>query len=1255
MSKVPVRKWTDEQRLAITTRGCNLLVSAAAGSGKTAVLTGRVLNRLEDRSSPVDIDRLLVVTFTNAAAAEMRERIASAISSRLESGSGGERLELQLALLNRAKITTIHSFCLDLIKQYFDRLDLDPGFRLADETEAMLLKSDVLEQIFEEKYSAGGEEFARLVECFGGRGDDAALQELVIQIYNFSRINPDPEMWLKRAAGMFGGDGEGGDVLRVYADGVLAEVVASVGGAVREMKKALALCRAPGGPDRYSGDIYEEILMLEGIIKQCRSGWDQACMAFGQLNFNKLKSAGKNVDDRIKDRVTGLRNRVKAKMKKLGEVYMSRTLEEHRRDMDRLAPVIRALAELVDSFAEGYRKAKKARGLLDFSDLEHYCLQILGRRDGDGGVQPSDVALEIREQFEEVLVDEYQDINPVQEAIINMVARPAHQYPNLFMVGDVKQSIYRFRMADPGLFLEKYVSYSVNGEGPGRRINLARNFRSRREIIDAVNGIFRVIMTREAGEMDYDSDAELVFGAEIYEGGPVRAGGVELVILDRRGQTGEDGGAVEGEVADPSGAAVGEDEDLTPLQAEARFVAQRIKDMVESGLEVYDSVNRGYRPVTYRDVVILTRAARGVAAIFTGELGRLGVPAYAEDGSGFYESTEVETMLSLLKVIDNPRQDIPLAAVLRSPVCGLGAGELAKVRMAAQNGDLWDALLAAASAGDEPAPVLASFISNLNRWREAGRRSAMTDLIWAIYRETGYYNYVGAMPGGAQRQANLRALHDRAGQYETTTFRGIFSFLRYIDRMREKGEDPGKARTLGENENVVRIMSIHKSKGLEFPVVVVAGLGRGFNRRDMAGSVLLHRDLGFGPLMVDPDARISYPTLARLAVREKIRREAVAEEMRVLYVAMTRAREKLILTGTVKDLAESARSWADSAAGGEGISVTDVLEAGSYLDWICMALVATGDGSPLVDMATGLRRPDNGFAERGCWSIRFLDARGDTPAGGGAEEPDKEFVEAVKLGRPVNTGGQFSDQVAERLSWVYPAGDAVDKAVKISVTGLGEMAGGVPLPVFGYDEAGGSVPLEEGSNEKMPFLKPSFARPQFLTGQRGLTGAERGTAVHMVMRHLELGGGLGEDDIEAQLDRMREKELLTPEMADSVDCKKIAAFFLSGPGRRMLAAGRVLREAPFSLVVPASEVYPDLPDSLSGERVLVQGVIDCLVDEGDGWLIIDYKTDSRGAGDIPPKYRNQMRLYSRAVAAITGKPVKERVLYFFEGGLQVIC
>ena len=943
--------WTDDQWNAITVKGANMLVAAAAGSGKTAVLVERIIRRIADEHDPIDVDRLLVATFTKAAAAEMKHRIRDALESALLEQPRSQHLRRQLALIGRASITTLHSFCLEVIQRYYALIGLDPGFRMANETESELMRQDLLAALLEEKYemSQEADAFWKLAEFYGGERGDAGLHELVMKLYDQSRSHPWPDQWMMEMTSMFGHEGEVD--LSVWQDSLLRSIRMDLQGAAELLNQGLAITELPGGPSPYGDNLREDAHRLDILIAATEAPWEVLVEAFSAISFSKLKPCrGDSYDKELQEEVKALRKAVKDTLEGIRKELFIRTDEDFAAEMRDLSPILLALTNLVHEFGLSYQKEKSAKRLLDFSDLEHYCLQIL--RDPDsapGRLIPSQAAQEYRRQFAEVLLDEYQDTNQVQEAICFLISN--EQPGNRFMVGDVKQSIYRFRLAEPGLFLQKYKSYTSAEENIGTmlsgaaaddrgvRIDLARNFRSRREVVDSVNFIFKQVMNESVGEISYDNRAALAYGANFpdLEGADYSA---ELLLIDRTTepedvvndsladedveQEGPENAEGEEAVFPFDGAAL-EAQELETAQLEARAIAVRIKELMgtsQSGEQpflVYDKKTGGNRPAAYRDIVILLRATGQWSPILIEELRLHGIPAYAELNSGYFKATEVEIMMSLLKVIDNPYQDVPLAAVLRSPIVSLNAEQLAKIRLAAKKAPFYEAVQAFAGKeggkGDlqETREQLRQFLHNHERWRMEARNGSLADLIWNLYRETGLYDFVGAMPGGVQRQANLRALYDRARQFETTSFRGLFRFLRFIERMQDSGADLGTARALGEQEDVVRIMSIHKSKGLEFPIVFVAGIGKMFNQRDMREHFLIHKELGFGPKFVDTALRISYPTLPALAIRRRMKLETLAEEMRILYVALTRAKEKLILIGTAKKLEKALQNWASAS------------------------------------------------------------------------------------------------------------------------------------------------------------------------------------------------------------------------------------------------------------------------------------------------------------------------------------------------------
>ena len=1245
-------QWTGEQLEAVSGRGGNLLVSASAGTGKTAVLVERIIRRITDPFDPVDVDSLLVVTFTNAAAAEMRDRISRALSKETEKHPGSKHLIRQLSLLGRAYISTIHSFCLELLRRYFYHLELDPAFRVADETEEFLIQTEVMEELFEQRYALKENRlFTALADSYGGKRGDEALQELVLEAYKIARSTAKPEEWLNRLPRDFH-LAEGMSIDQLPWIGALKKSLEiELAGAVTALDAGLRLAGRPNGPGAYLNDLESDRDTVLRLYRDCRvnASWGDLYASFNKVSFGKLKGSKKeDADRRLADQVKKLRDGVKRKVTRLQREYFSRSPEEFCADLNTMAPLIGELAQLVRDFGESYRRAKAARGVVDFNDLEHYCLKLLEKQGPDGPL-PSEAAVELRKKFVEVLVDEYQDINPVQEAILRMVSRQGEKTPNLFMVGDVKQSIYRFRLADPGLFLEKYRRYGVEKGSIERRVDLTANFRSRKGVVNAVNFVFRQLMTPAVGEIEYG--AGLVYGADYPPPGDneERDESVEFYLIEREGtgQAAEENGGHDGFSSDDDGDAPREDpgDDLDSVQKEARLIAGKIKEMVGGnggapGLTVYDREIKTRRPVAYRDIVVLLRATAGYSNTFLEEFRQEGVPAYSETATGYFEATEVETVISLLKLIDNPRQDIPLAGVLRSPIVGLRAGDLASIRLNSRRGDFFDAVVAAAASGREKlSERLVNFLSSLERWRTSARQSSLEALIWNIYRETGYYDFVGGLPGGAQRQANLRALYHRARQFESTAFRGLFLFLRFIDRIRDSSRDLGTARALGEKENVVRVTSIHKSKGLEFPVVFLAGLGRKFNFRDLNKDIIFHNVLGVGPQLVDLESRVTYPTLAKLAVKHSLKMEALAEELRILYVAMTRAREKLILVGSVKNLPGCARRWCGQV-GMEGWALPEGELAGArtYLDWLAPAISRHEDGAVLRTAGLCEERPPEEVAlDSSSWRVFITDGRAGASA---VKTADIKILSMIRRMEPLDSAGPLADIIKNRLEWVYPASGMLGKAAKASVSDLKRR-------FYLLEVEEGHLPDD--------IRRPGGKRPLFLREERGLSASEKGTAMHLVLQHLDLKGELTPQTISSQLAAMVERELLTCEQADAVPVEQIAAFFDGPLGRRILAGREVFRELPFTLALPAAYIYPDIGES-SGEVVLVQGVIDCLVDEGDGYLLLDYKTDKILPEErqlVSARYRGQINLYTKAVEEILQKKVAEKHLYFLNSGISI--
>ena len=1237
-------QWSDAQLTAIETRRKNMLVAAAAGSGKTAVLVERIIQRIV--SGECDVDRLLVVTFTNAAAAEMRQRVESALQTELGRNPGSERLERQLVLLSNASISTMHAFCQNVIRQNFAAIDLDPKFRLANEQELALIRQDVLESLFEERYEAQQQEFLRFTEEYGSEHGDELLYELVLKLFYYAQSQPFPEEWLEALPDQF-----------ELSDG--AHLADTVWMPVAEMdiRQVLDSCaeeteRLMEQAGRLACEFYlpvlqsdrELVLSLQEAMK--KPVWDDRRAVFFAAKFAVLR-APKGTDDEIKALFSKPREKIKKKIAALQQKYFASAEDELLADLRATAPGMRVLCALTLEFAAQFAAVKKERTLVDFNDLEHFALQILQDASASDRLKPSETALALRQRYQEVMVDEYQDTNGVQEAILSLVQNPARR--NLFAVGDVKQSIYRFRLADPSLFLQKYQHYPKLGEGYVR-VDLAQNFRSRPEILSAINFLFAQVMVPGTMELCYDEAAALHPGPDYPPAtGPTLAGPVELDLIDR------DDCAEGGEAGESAG-----EEDAAELKGfalEAQHIANRLHELMESGVQVFDKAAGGYRGIQWKDIVILLRSVKGKADVLLEILRNADIPAYASVDAGYFEETEVRVMLALLSVLDNSRQDIPLAAVLYSPIGGFRAAELAELRLAAPQSDLFGTLLQA----NDPASALsdglrekaAIFLRKLAKWRSLARRVGVPELVWQLYRDTGYYDYVGGMPGGLLRQANLRMLCDRAADYEQTNFRGLFRFLRFIDKIQSMENDLSVARTLGENEDVVRIMSVHKSKGLEFPVVVVADLGKKFNLMDARDELLIHRELGLGPYRTELEHSLRYPTFAREAVAARIVQENKAEEMRVLYVALTRAREKLILSGSGKNLAAKAAGWC-RYIGRAQTCIPDhaALDADCYLDWLCMAAARHADGGALRELSGSTEQRVNICADNPShWKISIVPAA-SVRAGGSREEDEDPLLCAVGK-RELLPGTDQAARVQEVLAWQYDLRGTGDVAAKLSVTELKRRFAAEELAADSaavrlsevQEEPGtaadaGRVMEKQGRKRETAFQRPAFMRE----GVR-LTGTEYGTILHSVMQHMDLQKDLTAAGIEKQLDELAAREVLLPVQRQAVKSGRIAQFFASSLGRRMQQAKTLWRELPFSRMLQASRFYPEVQDET--EQIFIQGIIDVLFEEEDGCLVLlDYKTDrDTDAERIAARYALQIQLYSEAIEAILGKKIKERYLY----------
>lgn len=1238
-------KWTEDQLKAITTRGCNLLVAAAAGSGKTAVLVERIIRIITNENNPVDIDRLLVVTFTSAAAAEMRERIAAAISKALEVNPNSKVLQRQLTLLSRANITTMHSFCLDVIKNYYHVIDLDPTFRIADETENTLLKLEVINDMFEDYYESENIEFRNLIEAYSGSRDDQRLKDIILDLYRFSMSGPWPEKWLVNNAERFNIETIE-ELNKTIWIGILKETISiEVTGYIKILEKAIDIIRDTEGLEPYEATFLDDLDMFKKVEESLNLGIRELYTSINSISFSRLKSVKKDKvsDEENLERVKSIRDSIKKKTSKLIEDSFSMTIEDALNGIKNSYPYMKMISRLTLEFINRFKEKKRERNILDFNDLEHLCLKILIESDEDNNINPSSVANGFREYFDEVLVDEYQDSNNVQEAIIDLVSRKTLENPNVFMVGDVKQSIYRFRQAKPELFLDKYNKYSLEDSEVNRKIQLYKNFRSREEVISGVNYIFKEVMSKTVGELEYNDDEALNLGASYKENNDdntIIAGPIELHILDKSGEyTNEIEEEYEGDNL------VEEEEDIDSIGLEARIVARRIRELLNPELntgklfKVLDKETGEYRPLKYKDIVILLRATRNWSEIFLEEIGSEGIPVYADTGTGYFETIEIRTMMSLLKVIDNPMQDVPMISVLRSPLVSFSAEELGDIRLLDKEKYFYEIIKGVSDniyeVNEELKNKCKVFINNLGKWRNKSIYTPIDEFIWYLYMDTAYYGYVGAMPNGKLRQANLKILFQRAKQFEQTSFKGLFNFINFINKLRNSSGDMGSAKILGENEDVVRIMSIHKSKGLEFPVVFTCGFGKQFNLMDLNKSILYHDDLGFGPDYVDLERRNSYSTLAKEAIKKKILLETLSEEMRILYVAFTRAKEKLIITGATKNLEKSISRWVSSAALDEDIvPASEVLKGKSYLDWIGMAICKHRDGEELRKyIGANSCSIINDFStwKTKMWTKNLLSV----------EKNEVAVDENEEIDLFINSDVDYIDkEIERRLNYKYKY----------------ELSGKLPSNVSVSDLKRSLYNNEDDDIITVNiFSDKEFLKPKFLQEKRGLSASERGTIAHFIMQKLDLNKVNTKEEIDTQIYSMKDKNLLTEEEIKAIQRISFISFFKSNLGKRMLKVfneGKLVkRELPFYTEISSLNIDNTLSKDVYGnEKVRLQGIIDCIFEEDDKIVLLDYKTDYVEYGkesEILDKYRIQIKYYKDAVEKITGKEVKESYLYLF--------
>ncbi len=1195
--------WTESQKKVIDRRERNILVSAAAGSGKTAVLVERIIQKITQ--DKVDIDKLLIVTFTNAAAAEMRERIRDAIEKKLEEEPEDTHLQRQFTLVHNAQITTIDSFCLYVIRNYFYKIDLEPNFRVADEGELSLLRSDVLGKLLEAHYAAGEEAFLSFVAGYGSAKSDQAIQDMILKMYTYAQSYPWPDEWLVSCGQAYDlkeeADMEQADWMKQFLD----SLVTAVSDCGSQMREALNVCEEPDGPYMYADALKEDIRRLDAIRESgSYAQFGEEINAYAKA-FPKLAAVRKfegSVEK--KELVQNIRNAMKKEIKDMRDKFFFKEPEEIFLDMKKTAPAVKMLVALTEEFASCFAAEKKRKNLVDFSDMEHFALKILVDQTTK---EPTETADEFAALFDEIMIDEYQDSNYVQETLLRAVSKERFGQNNLFMVGDVKQSIYRFRLARPELFMEKFDTYAAGMPGC-ERIDLQKNFRSRNEVLSGVNDIFYKIMCRDLGNVVYDENAALYPGADYPEDMDPAMFAMEVLV------------------ADESGA-----EEMERVELEARMIASRIHEMRKEGQTVTDKESGELRPMEYRDIVILLRSVSGMADTFVKVLSEEGIPAFTTSRTGYFSTVEIQTVLNMLRVIDNPMQDIPLAAVLYSPVGGFSGEDLAKIRAVSGEKTFYESILTYDTMPEEETDQklrerLRGFLAKLEDFRKRVPYTPVHELITELLEETGYLSYITALPAGEQKCANVQMLIEQAIHYEDTSYKGLFHFVRYIEKLRKYDVDYGEADIINENENAVRIMSIHKSKGLEFPVVFAAGMGKTFNTQDTRSRLILHPELGIGLDCMDTVRRTKTPTLLKRTLARQTEEENLGEELRVLYVALTRAKEKLILCGCLKDVEKKFGEYRQNADTEHPVSFLARSSAHCYFDWVLPALYS--------------------YPEK--YEIRVF---GETDARAGhLKEAVRTLLTKEQVKRTVQTvDKELLEKIEERLSFAYPFEAEKDIKTKVSVSEIKHQR-----MQFEPEEM---ETVQWYAEEETEEIVPDFIEKR----DRVNRGALRGSAMHLVMQCLPFAGSPSDGNkkqmyawIAEELEKLKKAGRLDETMYELVRIPMIVDFFASPLGKRMVQADQreeLRKEKAFVLGIPAGEIW----DCDSRELVLVQGIVDAFFYEDGDIILMDYKTDSvEKPEQLIQRYQAQLDLYARALEEATGKKVREKIIYSFHLKKEII-
>ncbi|MBS4913129.1 MAG: helicase-exonuclease AddAB subunit AddA [Veillonella sp.] len=1262
-------KWTTEQQMAIdaprpgSRDSQTLLVAAAAGSGKTAVLVERIIQRLQDTERPLSIQELLVVTFTKAAAAEMRARIGAKLSS-VFSETNNPYLEEQISLLPSAHISTLHSFCQWVISHYFYRLDIDPTFRIGNESELLLIKSEVLDELLIQAYSDNSYNIYKLADMFGSTRSDDGIKEQILNLHTFVMAQDDPMGWLERAEALYT-DSKNLPIQETLWGAYFwerqQELIQEIEGRYEEMRQLIAL---PEGPFAWD----EHVSSVEYIMDALKSAetWDEMVTAAAMVGGHKFKAFR---TDKYKTGLqTGAINAgVVSKTSTLGKLNQDQlkgmsqgpfgvTEEQFRAQIEQQLPYIHGLVSLTKAFIDHFQARKKEEGMVDFSDLEHLCLALLRDKQDDGSWAPSEVALELRKQFKEVMVDEYQDTSGVQEAIVNAVSRK----DNRFYVGDVKQSIYRFRMANPGLFLEKYNDFGKELDDVERRIDLAKNFRSEANILTFTNFLFRQIMTKSGAELDYGDEEALNPGRYVEDAPEDWVGGpVEMHLIDVKTE--------ESPAPSYGGSEEDDRDELDNQDKEIAFIVEKIQELMAQKKKVQEP-DGSFREIMWRDIVILLRSTAGKGSRIVEALRAVNIPAYAEEKTGYFSAIEIKLLISLLQIIDNPEQDLPMAVVLASSFVGMDANELGRLRLCG-DGSLWSALPVYAETYDNN--LLRQFIARLENWRTYSRRHSVSDLLWTIYEEMNYLEYVSAMPNGLVRRANVMALYTRAKQYESGSFRGLFRFLRFLESLQEAGKDLGPGTTVSEADNVVRVMTIHKSKGLEFPVVFLASVNKGFNTQDLKKAMILDSTSGIGLKGYFEEYRLLYGSFSWLYAKAQAEHAMKSEEERILYVALTRARDKLYITGYIRGLESECKSW---VAPGLVVSTPSfpatLIQSGkSYLSWLLMALGRHISGN-ILRVNSGVEEPGlMDLPDKKCNVTIEIHDGNDYRGRLFTKDHENKMLDVVRELAPIKAD-PLPQNIAERFDFTYPHEGATTKAAKISVSELKrrfaeleDIAEPISTTAAEVSERSSAEPeptvtahpssnvgndadaVVTGGIESAEDLGIFGMEPTALTETPvSQSGAQWGTLMHEAMQWLPLVP-YTKESLSQALDELTLNGYFTEAERNVLGLGSLYRFFISDLGKRLLASPRIEREWPFSLLFDAKKVYPDVTGE---DSLFLQGIIDTVFLEDEEWVLVDYKTDRVTSGDeLRRRYSLQLKLYKEALERLTNRRVKEVYIYSF--------